>query len=674
VIYANTYNVSIIAASGNSGGSVAYPAAYSASYPNVIGVSATDHNDTIASYSNRGPQVNVSAPGGWGSYTEGAWRYYNGSQNQGRNIFSTTPNYYFNLQYFQFYYTDVAQNYSYLAGTSMATPHVAGTAALVLSLNPNLTSSQVRSILEQTADDKGTPGRDDLYGYGRINAYKALKYTLENYNTTIGGAGEIVTFHENITVKSGVTLTIRSGTTVKFTDYSKIAVLGTLLADGVTFESADPVNNTWFGIELQSSSSQITDCIIKDAQYGLLLVNGNSSVFSYNSFRNNFYGVFVTGFSNPTFTRNGFRQNSAGDVYGDWSSSPDLGFVYSGGHNSFRSTWQVYSDYSWLIFARYNWWGSYPPNPNVSNNVDYANPLWYDPVPSLSIARSGGDVLASSGPSSGLILNTDPDVRAELERATILFLEQEYGKALGAFESIVQKYASTPAAKRALVFAEKCLEKLRRESEIGDYLKGLAMGNQKSPLRPFLDYRQAVTSAATGRFNQAVTQLADVIRQTSDKEDLKFVLHLAGSVALYSLNDQKQAREHFTALINLSPKDPLAESARVALRGLEASGRETAESQMAHATGDPSHTLALTNYPNPFNPSTMISYTVPLDGLVSLRVYDILGRVVSELVNEEKSAGRYQIRFDASELASGMYLYELRASGLRQVQKMIVSK
>lgn len=80
------------------------------------------------------------------------------------------------------------------------------------------------------------------------------------------------------------------------------------------------------------------------------------------------------------------------------------------------------------------------------------------------------------------------------------------------------------------------------------------------------------------------------------------------------------------------------------------------------------------NYPNPFNPSTTISFTVPQDGFVSLKVYDMLGRVASELVNEQKLAGRYQVRFDASELASGMYLYELRASGQRQVQKMVVTK
>ncbi len=58
-------------------------------------------------------------------------------------------------------------------GTSMATPHVSGVAALVLSLNPKLSNSEIRSILRYTADDLGEKGKDEYYGYGKVNAYKA---------------------------------------------------------------------------------------------------------------------------------------------------------------------------------------------------------------------------------------------------------------------------------------------------------------------------------------------------------------------------------------------------------------------------------------------------------------------------------------------------------------------
>lgn len=69
------------------------------------------------------------------------------------------------------------------------------------------------------------------------------------------------------------------------------------------------------------------------------------------------------------------------------------------------------------------------------------------------------------------------------------------------------------------------------------------------------------------------------------------------------------------------------------------------------------------NYPNPFNPSTVISYRLPVISQVSFKVYDILGREVATLVNEEKTAGSYLVTFDGSSLASGMYIYRLSATG-----------
>ena len=67
------------------------------------------------------------------------------------------------------------------------------------------------------------------------------------------------------------------------------------------------------------------------------------------------------------------------------------------------------------------------------------------------------------------------------------------------------------------------------------------------------------------------------------------------------------------------------------------------------------------NYPNPFNPSTKIEYTLPVDGFVELNVYDIMGKEIATLVNEQKPAGTYEIVFDASEFPSGVYFYTIKA-------------
>ena len=78
------------------------------------------------------------------------------------------------------------------------------------------------------------------------------------------------------------------------------------------------------------------------------------------------------------------------------------------------------------------------------------------------------------------------------------------------------------------------------------------------------------------------------------------------------------------------------------------------------------------NYPNPFNPTTKIKYQIPTGGIVSLKVYDDLGREVTALVNEEKPTGSYVVEFDASNLASGVYFYKLQAENFIQTKKMIL--
>jgi hypothetical protein len=78
------------------------------------------------------------------------------------------------------------------------------------------------------------------------------------------------------------------------------------------------------------------------------------------------------------------------------------------------------------------------------------------------------------------------------------------------------------------------------------------------------------------------------------------------------------------------------------------------------------------NYPNPFNPTTIIRYQVPVTGDVQLVVYDILGRAVADLLNERKSAGSYAVTFDGRGLASGVYIYRLRAGDVVRTRTLLL--
>lgn len=80
------------------------------------------------------------------------------------------------------------------------------------------------------------------------------------------------------------------------------------------------------------------------------------------------------------------------------------------------------------------------------------------------------------------------------------------------------------------------------------------------------------------------------------------------------------------------------------------------------------------NYPNPFNPVTVISYQLSVNSYVTLKIFDILGKEVETLVNEQKQAGSYKVQFNASHLASGVYLYKLQAGSFTAVKKFVFMK
>ena len=156
--YAYNKNIVIVAAAGNAvlgedPVGVLYPAAYD---DYCLAVAATDYNDERVTYVNTegdweskyGPEIDIAAPG--------------------TRILSTVPTWYWGPDYIPYAYGD---------GTSTATPHVAGMAALIKSIKPWLTNTQIMNVIRYTADDINSadyPGEDDFVGYGRLNMEKAL--------------------------------------------------------------------------------------------------------------------------------------------------------------------------------------------------------------------------------------------------------------------------------------------------------------------------------------------------------------------------------------------------------------------------------------------------------------------------------------------------------------------
>jgi len=135
----NHDNVLSVAAAGNDGDN---RYSFLASYSHVMSVGAVDSGKNHAWFSNSNSQVDIAAPG--------------------VDVMSTTPD----------------NNYDWYSGTSMATPHVAGVAALLFSAKPNATAKEVRMAIENTAIDLGSSGKDFSFGHGMVQAKEAIDYLM----------------------------------------------------------------------------------------------------------------------------------------------------------------------------------------------------------------------------------------------------------------------------------------------------------------------------------------------------------------------------------------------------------------------------------------------------------------------------------------------------------------
>jgi len=171
-----------------------------------VSVSATDANDAKASFSNYGPTIDIAAPG--------------------VSILTTTN----------------GGGYGSVSGTSFSSPIAAGLGALILSVNPTLTNAQVVDIITRNADDIGTPGFDQYFGYGRINVLKSLtaaKNAVALSDTTAPTVS-IASLKIGSTVKGTVTLNVAAADNVSVTRVE-------LYINGILYASSNvsPFNFSW---------------------------------------------------------------------------------------------------------------------------------------------------------------------------------------------------------------------------------------------------------------------------------------------------------------------------------------------------------------------------------------------------------------------------------------------
>jgi hypothetical protein len=240
VDYAFSKGVLLIAATGNNQGNIV---AFPARFANCYGVGATTNTDAIASFSNYGAECDVSAPG--------------------QDVYSTY----------------LGNGYTTMSGTSMATPHTSGLASLIWSYDPGLTGSEVFEIIMTTADDKGPSGWDQRFGWGRINANRAIlkaaepicRFTSMSIDSGVPLGGAVGDLFESDDVKVKVRghgsrtsqdVVITAGGSAPLLSFNRLQILleASCSAEGVTqrVEAYDWVAGNWVTVDERIASTADT--------------------------------------------------------------------------------------------------------------------------------------------------------------------------------------------------------------------------------------------------------------------------------------------------------------------------------------------------------------------------------------------------------------------------------
>lgn len=153
-------------------------------------------------------------------------------------------------------------------------------------------------------------------------------------------------------------------------------------------------------------------------------------------------------------------------------------------------------------------------------------------------------------------------------------------------------------------------------------------------------------------FNSAInTADAFIKKHENDKELVCDALFGKGLILSYDLKQPEKASDCFSAIVKAYPDNKIAVLAKNELGIL---GKLAKDIQKENNVADKVE-LNISNYPNPFNPSTTINYQIPNAGYVTMKVFDILGREVATLVDEVKESGLYSATFDGSRFTSGVY-------------------
>ena len=435
---------------------------------------------------------------------------------------------------------------------------------------------------------------------------------------------------------------------------------------------------------------------------------------------------------------NHIHHNTRYGVYAPSTTSPYLGESFYGlctvlgGYNTLELNggYQLYTPNNYVL-AQANWWGVEPDNGcwdftsdtkqtlfgNNSQDVAPAlrysecgeRAVWGGPVAKAqpTVTPTKGEPIAVQGAATGQLTNmaTQKEIIAPEKKLLVLgdqlVMGRLFEQAIAVYDSLIDFYSESFEAEIALARAHFAILKFNSEMEkqqnttrmknAAQYFNAVSsLNNGKKLERASLELA-AINAGLQGDIASAISKNEIIASRWPNSESEKHAL--ASLVDLYlQSGDTKSGNELLKGLESKYPDDAVtkltADNTRMverfaSLGKVRPKGTpepSSMQKSVAKAIQEkkenlvPKETALHQSYPNPFNPTTNISYSLSAAGMVQLAVFDVLGRKVSEILHEYQAEGNKIIQFDGSALPSGVYFLRLNTAGLEFTQRLLLLK
>jgi serine protease len=634
-------NALVVCAAGNDNSSESF---YPASLKYILSVASTNSADTKSSFSNYGNAIDVCSPGS--------------------SIYSTIYN----------------NTYASLDGTSMASPICAGTCAIVKAQFPNYTGLQVGEKVRVTCDniDGINPSYAGKLGKGRINMLRALTVSspslrLTSYDITDGNNNVfqpndtlrmIGTFKNYLDPTSSSAAVSITTTSTAVTLINGSVTLGTIPTLGTNVNGSNPfiikVNSNAPANAVVDFKVSYTDGSYTDFEYFSVTVNP----FYFNMNVNN---VITTINGKGNYTFNDYPNNTQGDGF---KFRGGLNLNYEGGLVCATSSTQVSdcvrgsnqnlesADFTNIIPFQIT-------QPGIISSQD-GNAKYNDDA--AGATKIGIEVTFSSYEFTSPADSNYIIMKYKIKNTTSSPISNFYAGLFNDWD-----IGASGASNKADWDAANQMGYIWRIDNNPATYTGVALLSATSVSYWAIDNDNTISGNPWGIYDgytdaEKYQSLSSGIgRQQAGGTAGGDVSNIVGS-GPYTI----PANSEITVTFALIAGDNLAD---LQANCVAAKNKYNTLLGITNFNSEVPEKYSLSqNYPNPFNPSTNIKFALTKPGFTNLKVYDALGREVSELVNKNLLAGSYEVEWNAASFTSGVYFYKIQSEGFTETKRMVLIK